>query len=52
MADILDLKRWLDDCDANARKQGMDDDGVLLAFLDKVLFLLIQLKIKLLEKGT
>jgi len=51
MADILDLKRWLDDCKRNAEKGGIPTSDQLLAFLDETIFLLVEFKIELLGKG-
>ena len=52
MADMLDLKRWLDDCERNARKEGIPTSDILLAFLDETIGVLVDFKIEVLEKGV
>lgn len=37
----FELKRWLEDCIRNAKANGLNDDDILIAFIDEIMFLLI-----------
>jgi len=36
----LELRRWLEDCIKNAKKEGLSEDDILIVFMDKIMFLL------------